>query len=333
MSSAGDHAASLSLTGVSKAFQRQQPLSERIVERIAGKAQRHDLWAVRDVSLTVEKHEVVALVGESGCGKSTVGRLACGILKPSAGTIEIRMSGPERRSRKELEVQMIFQNPLDSLNPSHRVRDIIGEPALAHGLIDRRGVAAYVAGLMSEVGLDPSLATRRPHELSGGQCQRVGIARALAVKPSVLVCDEPTSALDVSVQAQIMRLFRRLRADQGTTYLFISHDLALVRLFSDRVAVMYLGRIVEVAKTSDIFSRPSHPYSVALLAAAPRLDQRRQRFTPLEGEVPSPLAPPSGCPFHTRCKHVMPRCRGEVPRLRQVAPDHWAACHLNFELE
>jgi len=223
---------------------------------------------------------------------------------------------------------MIFQNPFASLNPRRSVADIVGEAPRVHGLVDG-DAGAYVDAQLTRAGLDPPLKRRFPHQFSGGQRQRIGIARALAVNPEFLICDEAVAALDVSIQAQIINLFMDLRETLGLTYLFISHDLGVVEHVSDRVAIMYLGRIVEEAATEELFAAPNHPYTQALLAEVPRLDERRKSFAALKGEIPSPLDPPPGCHFHPRCPHVMPRCRVEAPVLREVAPSHRSACHLN----
>ncbi|KFJ51371.1 hypothetical protein DK45_140 [Bordetella bronchiseptica] len=290
--------------------------------------------AVADVDLDVAPGEVLGIVGESGCGKSTLGRMAAGILRPSGGTIAWRgapvaQMGASQRRAYELGVQMIFQDPYASLNPRMRVRDIIGEAPVAHGMVLSRDKAEYVAGLMRQVGLDPAYAQRYPHQFSGGQRQRIGIARALALKPAVIVCDEAVAALDVSIQAQVINLFAQLRQDLGLTYLFISHNLSVVSHISDRVAIMYLGRVVELAPTIQVFEHANHPYTQALLAELPTLRVQRRQYRPIKGELPSPLAPPPGCAFHPRCPHAMPRCSVERPLLREIAPGHTSACHLN----
>jgi peptide/nickel transport system ATP-binding protein len=224
---------------------------------------------------------------------------------------------------------MIFQDPFASLNPRMRVRDIVGEAPVVHGLVKDDELDDYLDALLARCGLDPSYKPRYPHQFSGGQRSRIGIARALAVKPEFLVCDEAVAALDVSIQAQILNLFMQLRRDLGLTYLFISHDLGVVEHLSDRVVIMYLGRVVESAAAEEIFSRANHPYTQALLKQVPRLDARKTQFKPIVGEIPSPLAPPGGCHFHPRCPHAMPRCREQAPPLREVAPGHLSACHLN----
>jgi peptide/nickel transport system ATP-binding protein len=225
-------------------------------------------------------------------------------------------------------IQMIFQDPFASLNPRMRVEDIVGEAPKVHGLAGS-DVSAYVAQTLKRVGLDPSYARRYPHQFSGGQRARIGIARALAVQPEFLICDEAVAALDVSIQAQVLNLFMQLRESLGLTYLFISHDLGVVHHLADRVVVMYLGRVVEIAPTPELFAAPNHPYTQALLAEVPRIDRKKRTYVPIKGEIPSPLAPPSGCHFHPRCPHAMPRCASEAPALREIAPGRLSACHLN----
>jgi peptide/nickel transport system ATP-binding protein len=286
------------------------------------------------VSFQVAQGEVVALVGESGCGKSTVGRMVAGILPPSGGEIRFRgedvakMDGRQSK-RTALAVQMIFQDPFASLNPRMRAADIIGEAPQVHGVVSSVEVDSYVDDVMRRVGLDPAFKRRYPHQFSGGQRQRIGIARALAVKPQFLVCDEAVAALDVSIQAQILNLFIQLREELGLTYLFISHDLGVAEHLSDRVLVMYLGRIVEEAPTEALFDQPNHPYTQALLREVPRMDAGRRQFEGVRGEIPSPLAPPPGCHFHPRCPHAMPVCRDVAPPLIPIAPGRLSACHLN----
>ncbi len=323
----------LELVDIAKAFPVRRPLIRRLAARLRGENQSPEVRAVEDLSLSLRAGEILALVGESGCGKSTAGRIAVGTIPASRGQVRYGGAALAQLSRRgdvarRLAVQMIFQNPRDSLNPRHRIDRIIAEPALRHGFATADTIEGYVEGLLRDVGLDPAFRTRWPHELSGGQCQRVGIARALAVRPEVLVCDEPISALDVSVQAQILNLFLDLRAERGIAFLFISHDLSVVRRISDRVAVMYLGRIVELADSAALFARPRHPYTRALLAAAPRLDLRHQAYSPISGEVPSPLSPPGGCHFHPRCALAVARCRSERPALRPMGDGRQVACHL-----
>ena len=323
----------IELRGVSKRFETKPDLAARIVRRLRGAKTAPVVRAVDQVDLVVNKGEVLGLVGESGCGKSTLGRMVAGILPPSDG--QVLYHGRDRASLQgkaardaRLRVQMIFQDPYASLNPRLRVSEIVGEAPAVHRLI--QGPAdQYVDAQLRRAGLDPAYKRRYPHQFSGGQRQRIGIARALAVQPEFLVCDEAVAALDVSIQAQILNLFMDLRRDLDLTYLFISHDLGVVEHLSDRVAIMYLGRVVEQADTEGVFRRPNHPYTQALLAEVPRLDARGRRFTAIKGEIPSPIAPPSGCHFHPRCPFAFARCSVEVPALREVAPGHRSACHLN----
>jgi peptide/nickel transport system ATP-binding protein len=328
----------LELSHVSKRFASQPDLAARFAS-LFGAGPRHDVvQAVDDVSLAIAPGEVVGLVGESGCGKSTLGRIAAGLHEPSAGerfyqgedvrSIEARLTRADFRKHM-LGIQMIFQDPYASLNPRMRVRDIIGEAPVAHGLVASRDIDDYVAALLQKVGLDPTTMRRFAHQFSGGQRARIGIARALAVQPKFLVCDEAVAALDVSIQAQVLNLFMDLRAELELTYLFISHNLGVVRYLSDRVVIMYLGRVVETAPTRELFSQPNHPYTQALLAEAPRLEVKKKTFVAIKGEIPSPLNPPTGCHFHPRCPHVLGRCKEEVPALRKIGPERWSACHLN----
>ncbi len=286
-------------------------------------------------SLSLAKGEVVGLVGESGCGKSTLGRMIAGLLPPTGG--QVLFKGRDRASlapgdahKARLAVQMIFQDPYASLNPRARVEAIVGEAPLVHGLVSKAGVQAYVDDMLKRVGLDPDFKRRYPHQFSGGQRSRIGIARALAVKPEFLVCDEAIAALDVSIQAQVINLFMDLRRDFDLTYLFISHDLGVVQHIADRIVIMYLGRVVEMAPTEALIGDgPNHPYARALLAEVPRLGREKRKFQPVKGEIPSPLAPPPGCHFHPRCPHAVARCRAEAPILREIAPGRQSACHLN----
>jgi peptide/nickel transport system ATP-binding protein len=314
----------LELEHVSKRFVQPLDLAGRIARSLGADVSDEVVHAVDDVSFSVQEGEVVGLVGESGCGKSTLGRMVAGILPPSAG--HIRYRGQERIG---LKVQMIFQDPFASLNPRMRVDDIVGEAPLVHGIVKKDALDGYLDELLVRCGLDPSYKKRYPHQFSGGQRSRIGIARALAVKPDFLVCDEAVAALDVSIQAQILNLFMKLRGELGLTYLFISHDLGVVEHLSDRVVIMYLGRVVESASADEIFRAPNHPYTQALLKQVPRLDTRKTQFKPIVGEIPSPLSPPSGCHFHPRCPHAMARCREQAPVLREVGSGHLSACHLN----
>jgi oligopeptide/dipeptide ABC transporter ATP-binding protein len=315
----------LALRNVSKRFTKRLDAIEKLARSLGAGVAEHTVHAVDDVSFEVAQGEAVGLVGESGCGKSTLGRLAAGLLEPSGGEVLYRGAPPAGTRRP----QMIFQDPFASLNPRMRVEDIIGEAPRVHGLIKKQELATYVNDLLRRVGLDPSYRRRYPHQFSGGQRARIGIARALAVKPDFLVCDEAVAALDVSIQAQVLNLFSELREALSLTYLFISHDLGVVRYLSDRVVVMYLGRVVEIAPAAELYAAPNHPYTQALLAEVPRLERKRRAYAPIRGEIPSALAPPSGCHFHPRCPHAMPRCSAEAPALREIAPGRLSACHLN----
>jgi oligopeptide/dipeptide ABC transporter ATP-binding protein len=297
------------------------------------------LRAVDGVSFTLRQGETLGLVGESGCGKSTLGKSIVRLHRPVSGEIHFQGTDLVPLSRRALmpyrrELQMVFQDPAESLNARHSVGEILAEPFLIHGVGTSADRAARVAALLERVGLPGSAAERFPFEFSGGQRQRIGIARALALNPRLIICDEPVSALDVSVQAQVLNLLLDLQRELGLAYLFVAHDLSVVRHVSDRIAVMYLGRIVENAGADELFARPAHPYTRVLMSAIPRPEpRRRSQPVVLKGEVPSPINPPPGCPFHTRCPHAQERCRAEVPLLRRPAgaeADHQVACHFDL---
>ena len=294
-----------------------------------------DVKAVDDISFFVRRGETLGLVGESGCGKTTTGRSILKLVEPTSGNVIfegknlIEMKGePLRKMRAHM--QPIFQDPFASLNPRMNVGNIIGEPLLVHNLAKGKELRERVEDLLNMVGLAPQMAERYPHEFSGGQRQRIGIARALSASPSFIVCDEAVSALDVSIQGQIIKLLIKLREKLGLTYLFISHDLSVVRHISDRVAVMYLGKIVEITTSDQLYKNPQHPYTISLLSAVPIpepvVDRTRERIV-LKGDVPSPINPPSGCPFHTRCQMAVEECKTTKQELRVVDDEHWVACH------
>jgi len=294
-----------------------------------------DVRAVDDISFFIRKGETLGLVGESGCGKSTTGRSILQLYRPTGGSVRFgdteltSLKGEELRKMRR-RMQMIFQDPYASLNPRMTVGDIIGEPLDIHHLARGKARQERVQELLRLVGLNPYFANRYPHEFSGGQRQRIGVARALAVEPEFIVCDEPVSALDVSIQAQIINLLEELQGEFKLTYLFIAHDLSVVRHISDRVAVMYVGKMVELADRNALYQRPLHPYTKALLSAVPvpdpEVEARRQRVI-LTGDVPSPVNPPSGCRFHPRCRYVREDCSKVEPEFREVERDHWVACH------
>ncbi len=323
----------LQLDAVSRRFVRKPDMIEKVAGWLGADVRTQTVRAVDSVSFSVARGEVVGLVGESGCGKSTLGRMIAGMISPSEG--EIRYEGQalsdkrDAKSRRQrLKLQMIFQDPMSSLNPRMKVEDIVGESAVYHGLIPGAHKREHVAALLEKVALDPTYASRYPHQFSGGQRQRICIARALAVQPDFLICDESVAALDVSIQAQIINLFHQLREELHLTYLFISHDLGVIQHLADRVVVMYLGRVVESAHTEALFEAPQHPYTQALLAQVPKLHAGRQQFQTIQGEIASALNPPSGCHFHTRCPMAGPRCQREAPALVESG-DHAVACHLH----
>jgi peptide/nickel transport system ATP-binding protein len=322
--------------GLAKTFEVSAPWLNRVVER----KPRQFVHAVDDLSFSIARGTTLALVGESGCGKSTVARLLVGLYRPTRGRVVfdgIDASGPGgvRPATIRRRMQMIFQDPYASLNPRWKVSDIVAEPLREHGFGGGQGgasgdarqrVTQRVGELLASVGLGVADAEKFPHQFSGGQRQRVSIARALATNPEFLVCDEPTSALDVSVQAQVLNIMKELQARQGLTYLFISHNLAVVRHVSDRVGVMYLGRLIELADKAPLFARPRHPYTRMLLDAIPDIHMSGRARTPVQGEVPNPLDPPSGCAFHPRCPHANERCRVERPLLKTIDASR-VACH------
>jgi len=321
-----------------RGLQKFYPIHRGLLGRLAGQVR-----AVNDVSFTIERGETLSLVGESGCGKTTTARCILRAVTPTAGEIRFRGEGGTeidvaRLGRKELrplrrQMQMIFQDPFSSLNPRMTIAEIIGEPLLVNGIGDARARNARVAELLELVHLPRAYLNRFPHAFSGGQRQRIGIARALALNPALIVADEPVSALDVSVQAQIVNLMLELQDRLGIAYLFVAHDLSVVKHVSHRVAVMYVGKIVEIAPTEALFASPLHPYTEALLSAVPVPDPRRraQRIV-LEGDVADPSDTPSGCAFHPRCRYAMERCREEVPPLQEAAPNHWVRCLRASEL-
>ena len=324
----------LEVRGLKKHF----PIQEGFLRRTVGY-----VYAVDDLNFSIQRGKTLGLVGESGCGKTTLGRCIVRALPPTDGEINLRiddetvdLSGLSRNELRPLRrhFQMVFQDPYLSLNPRKTILDIVGEPLRLNRIAEGKALEDRVRELVDKVGLNLKYLNRYPHAFSGGQRQRIGIARALALNPSLIVCDEPVSALDVSVQAQILNLLQDLQQELGLTYLFIAHDLSVVEHISDQVAVMYVGKMAEMADTEQLFTDPQHPYTETLLSAIPRPDpDQPMREVELEGEVPSPANPPSGCYFHPRCKYAQERCRVETPLLREVKPGHLAACHFSEELD
>ncbi|MFN8524814.1 MAG: dipeptide ABC transporter ATP-binding protein [Chloroflexota bacterium] len=325
----------LDVKGLKKFF----PIRRGLLRKTVGHVR-----AVDDVSFFVRKGETLALVGESGCGKTTTSRCVLRAIEPTSGEVMFKTEDgsvvdvaklPRSRLRPlRRQMQMIFQDPFSSLNPRMTILDIVGEPMLVNGVSNRDERVARVEELMKLVGLRPEFMRRFPHAFSGGQRQRIGIARALALNPSLVVADEPVSALDVSVQAQILNLMLDLQTELNLTYLFVAHDLSVVKHFSDRVAVMYVGKIVELVDRDALFYTPRHPYTEALLSAVPKPDPRKRSVRiPLQGEVANPAAPPSGCYFHPRCGYAIDKCKTDAPPFQQSAPGHWVACHRADELK
>jgi peptide/nickel transport system ATP-binding protein len=325
----------LRVSGLQKLF----PIRKGLLRRTVGHVR-----AVDGVGFHIDEGETLGLVGESGCGKTTTARCILRAIEPTAGEVSIRLADgsvvdmgtlrPEALRALRREMQMIFQDPFTSLNPRMTLLDLVGEPLLVHGLRSRREREERVADLLRRVGLRPEYMRRFPHAFSGGERQRIGIARALALHPRLVVADEPVSALDVSVQAQILNLLLDLQSELRLTYLFVAHDLSVVRHISNRVAVMYVGRMVELAETEELFSRPRHPYTAALLSAVPEPDPRmRSQRIVLQGEVANPAAPPGGCYFHPRCPHAIEVCRTQAPAWQELSPGHFVGCHRAEELQ
>lgn len=322
----------LTAENVSRRFSPHVTLGDRIAGLFGAKLDHRPVLAVTDVTLAVHRGETLGLVGESGCGKSTLGRMLAGILAPSEGIVRLNGAPPMQAGRKTTtRIQTVFQDPFASLNPRRRVGDTITEGPLTHGLITRFEADGFAADWLAKVGLDPAYRARFPHQFSGGQRQRIAIARALAMQPEVLICDEPVASLDVSIQAQILNLFLDLRREFSLTTIFISHDLSVVRHVSDRVAVMYLGRIVEIGDTKSLYAMPQHPYTQALLDSIPTLSLEGNigvTFKPIRGELPSPLSPILGCAFHPRCPRAKERCQEQRPRLEASGNKGLVACHF-----
>lgn len=319
----------LSVTGLTRKFVQSTPVTTQIASLLTQRrwASEKAVRAVNDVSFDIAAGETLGLVGESGCGKSTVARLVAGLLPPTSGEILFKGKPLQSCSEKELlKIQMVFQDPLSSLNPRMRLAQQLTEAITVHGIVTRTDQERYLRGIFGDCGIDPILANRYPHQVSGGQRQRFGIARALAMQPDLILCDEPVAALDVSIQAQIVNLFAKLRRERGLAYLFISHDLNVVRHLCDETIVMYLGRVVERGPSATIMHTPRHRYTDDLRMAAPRVTAKKRDFQPVHGEIPSPLSPPSGCAYHTRCRFADQTCKTEMPPVSKTETGSFS-CH------
>ncbi|MBL4615793.1 MAG: ABC transporter ATP-binding protein [Magnetovibrio sp.] len=319
----------LSVKNLSKTFSKPLGLGDKFANLMGAGRKPETVRAVDDLSFDLRPGEALGLVGESGCGKSTVARLIMGLLSQTSGQIEYRNTPTSQMSAHDLlKIQMVFQDPYSSLNPRMRIGDQIREAINVHNIVPKAERDAYMASIFEQCGIDDSLTKRYPHQFSGGQRQRFGIARALAMQPDLVICDEPVAALDVSIQAQIINLFMDLRKQKNLAYLFISHDLSVVRHLCDRVAVMYLGRIVEQGPVDQVLDNPRHPYTQALKASSPKISTGKRNFEPIRGEIPSPLDPPSGCHFHPRCPKANEQCLREMPKPQRLSETMSISCHL-----
>ncbi len=320
----------LEVKNISKVFVKGNDYISNILRFLGIGKSIEKVIALDDVSLTIAQGEIVGLVGESGCGKSTLGKIIAGILPQTKGKIIYNGINYEKLSKQEsLQIQMVFQDPFASLNPRLRIKKIIGEAPITHKLVSKKNLDSHIEKITIQSGLNKEFLNRFPHQFSGGQRQRIGIARALAIFPKLLICDEPVSALDVSIQAQIINLFMKIKKEMNMSYLFISHDMGVIEHVSDKIIVMYLGRIVETGRTPDLIKNPNHPYTQALLRESPTIKKQSQKFIPIEGEIPSPLNPPNGCHFHPRCPKALDICKRIRPELIKIAEDKYSACHLN----